>query len=51
MPRLPRKKSDSGIYNIMLRGVNQQVIFEDEEDYFKFVETLENYKGLYQNDF
>ena len=46
MPRLPRQKSDSGIYHIMLRGINQQVIFEDDEDYFKFVATLENYKAV-----
>ena len=46
MPRLPRQKSDSGIYHIMLRGINQQVIFEDDEDSFKFVETLENYKAV-----
>ena len=46
MPRLPRQKSDSGIYHIMLRGINQQVIFEDDEDYFKFVETLEKYKAV-----
>ena len=45
MPRLPRQKSYSGIYHIMLRGINQQVIFEDDEDYFKFIETLENYKA------
>lgn len=46
MPRLPRQKSNSGIYHIMLRGINQQVIFEDDEDYFKFVETLEKYKAV-----
>ena len=46
MPRLPRQNSDSGIYHIMLRGINQQTIFEDDEDYFKFVETLENYKAI-----
>jgi len=46
MPRIPRQKSESGIYHIMLRGINQQVIFEDEEDYYKFVETLENYKAV-----
>ena len=46
MPRLPRQKSESGIYHIMLRGINQQTIFEDDEDYFKFVETLENYKAV-----
>ena len=46
MPRLPRQKSESGIYHIMLRGINQQAIFEDDEDYFKFVETLETYKAV-----
>jgi len=46
MPRLPRQKSESGIYHIMLRGINQQAIFEDNEDYFKFVETLEKYKAV-----
>ena len=46
MPRIPRQKSRSGIYHIMLRGTNQQVIFEDEEDYLKFIETLQNYKAV-----
>ena len=46
MPRGARRKSESGIYHIMLRGINQQTIFEDDEDYFKFVETLENYKAV-----
>jgi len=46
MPRLPRLKSESGIYHIMLRGINQQVIFEDEEDYSKFVDTLKKYKTI-----
>jgi len=31
MPRQARKKSASGIYHIMLRGINQQIIFNDEE--------------------
>lgn len=46
MPRMPRKKSDSGIYHIMLRGINQQSIFEDDEDYSKFVELLQKYKSV-----
>ncbi len=46
MPRQPRQKSESGIYHIMLRGINQQVIFEDDEDYYKFLETLEKYKTV-----
>ena len=37
MPRQARRKSESGIYHIMLRGINKQVIFEDEEDNFKFI--------------
>ena len=32
MPRNARVKSESGIYHVMLRGINQHVIFEDEED-------------------
>ena len=33
MPRSIRKKSKTGIYHVMLRGINRQDIFEDEEDY------------------
>ena len=46
MPRRARKKSESGIYHIMLRGINRQVILEDEEDNLKFLETLKNYKAV-----
>lgn len=46
MPRAARKKSNSGIYHIMLRGINRQQIFEDEEDRERFLSTLENYKDL-----
>lgn len=44
MPRQERKKSSTGIYHIMLRGINQQQIFEDEEDNEKFLEILKEYK-------
>ena len=46
MPRQPRKKSNSGIYHVMLRGINKQVIFEDYEDSLKFLETLSKYKEI-----
>ena len=46
MPRQAREKSNSGIYHIMLRGINQQVIFEDDEDNQKFVDTLKTYKAI-----
>jgi hypothetical protein len=40
MPRRAREKSASGIYHVMLRGINQQQIFEDNEDNEKFLEAL-----------
>jgi len=39
MPRKARKKSESGIYHIILRGQNRQIIFEDDEDKEKFFQT------------
>jgi REP element-mobilizing transposase RayT len=44
MPRKAREKSKSGIYHIMMRGINRQCIFEDEEDCTKFLRVLEQYK-------
>ena len=46
MPRNARKKSRSGVYHIMWRGINRQTIFEDEEDKAKFLETLKRYKDV-----
>ncbi len=46
MPRAPRKKSESGIYHIVMRGINRQTVFEDEEDSFKFIQTLRKYKEI-----
>ena len=44
MPRTARKKSKSGIYHIIMRGINRQTIFEDEEDCAQFLEALQRYK-------
>ena len=44
MPRRAREKSASGIYHIVLRGINRQPIFEDEEDRLYFLDTLKRYK-------
>lgn len=41
MPRIARKKSKSGIYHVMLRGINKQLIFEEEEDCEKYLQVLE----------
>lgn len=40
MARQARKVSGTGIYHVMLRGINRQNIFEDDEDYTRFVELL-----------
>ena len=40
MPRQSRKKSSTGIYHVMLRGINKQDIFEVEEDYVRMKEIL-----------
>lgn len=46
MSRQARKKSSSGIYHIMLRGINQQQIFEDSEDFNKFLQVLKDSKAI-----
>ena len=37
MPRQSRKPSSIGIYHVMMRGINHQDIFEDEEDAYQFI--------------
>ena len=44
MPRKARIKSDLCIEHVILRGVNQQVIFEDDHDYLQFISILKYYK-------
>ena len=44
MPRQARKKSKTGIYHIMVRGVNRQTIFKDDEDCVKFIDILQQSK-------
>ena len=40
MPRQRRKKSNTGVYHVMLRGINQENIFHEESDYLKFEKIL-----------
>jgi putative transposase len=44
MPRGARKKSNTGIYHVVLRGINKQRIFEDKQDYRKFLEIIKTNK-------
>ena len=46
MPRQARKKSKTNTYHIMLRGINHQIIFEEREDYERFIKTLARYKTI-----
>ena len=45
MARVTRVKSKTGIYHVMLRGVNRQIIFEDDEDRNMFITTLDFFWG------
>src|SRR5699024_7538730 len=44
--RKARKKSRNGIYHIIMRGVNQQTIFEEDNDRQRFLDTLTRYKEI-----
>lgn len=44
MSRVARKRSNTGIYHIMLRGTNRQEIFHDEGDRLKFLDIIGKYK-------
>ena len=41
MARKLRLASDSGVYHVILRGVNRQDIFENEKDFLKFLSLME----------
>lgn len=44
MPREARRISQTKIYHIMIRGINQQNIFADDEDHKKFMDILDRYR-------
>lgn len=46
MPRVARQQSESGIYHIMIRGIDHQRIFKDEEDNAKFLRVLKDCKAI-----
>ena len=41
MPRQPRQTSGTDIYHVMMRGINRQDIFEDQEDYVRFLTFMQ----------
>lgn len=46
IPRSARKRSESGIYHNVMRGINRQVIFIEREDFLRFIEILQKYKNI-----
>ncbi len=50
MPRQARQTSGTGIYHVMMRGINHQNIFEEQEDYYQFLNTLDMMAQSYEPD-
>ena len=50
MPRQARKESGTGIFHVMMRGINHQNIFEDEEDNYQFINTLDRMRVRYNDE-
>jgi len=44
VPRSARKKSNTGIYHIVLRGINKQNVFLDNEDSSAYLHTLAKFR-------
>ncbi|WP_422487187.1 transposase [Gudongella sp. DL1XJH-153] len=43
MARRPRRRSESGLYHVMLRGINKQIIFESDDDRFQLLSTMKRF--------
>ena len=46
MPRTERKKSKTSKYHVLIRGINKQRIFEEPEDYKRFLAIISDVKKL-----
>lgn len=44
MPRMNREKSETGIYHVMMRGIDKRCILLDDEDNEQFINSLINAK-------
>lgn len=50
MPRSARKESGVGIYHVMMRGINRQAIFDDDEDCRRFMNILADLPFQHDDD-
>lgn len=46
MPRRARKQAETGIYHVMLRGIDRQLIFNDAEDRFRFLDIVQECREM-----
>lgn len=50
MARPARAQSETGMYHVMMRGINHQQIFEDDEDCYVMLQTLQNVQQQYADN-
>ena len=48
MSRHSRIKSKTNIYHVMSRGLNKHLLFDDEEDYLRYLQLLDDIKKEYR---
>lgn len=48
IPRSPRKKSNTNIYHVIVRGINRQDIFYEKQDFRKFIKEIKRTKETYK---
>ena len=46
MPRTARKQSETGVQHVMLRGINREAVFQDEEDRERFLSVMRKCKAI-----
>lgn len=46
--RPPRVLSETGLYHIIFRGLNRQNLFEEDEDYIKLLEIINDIKNVFE---
>jgi len=48
MARCPRVKTSTNVYHVIIRGINKQDIFLDNQDYRKFIKELKRVKSKFE---
>jgi len=47
MPRTARILPDTGLFHIITRGNNRQIVFHDDNDFTAYIDLLKKYKGRF----